>query len=105
MMRRNRETAVLRRHHHETDSNPFDRIVYAGTQSNRFQVLYKVRGGTMKPGQESYATLAEAVAARDANPTGEWKQRRQPVSDFGSQAWAAVTATTSTAKFRDQEEQ
>lgn len=70
-MLRNRETAthprVAQRDTRFVDSevNKYDRIVFAGAQSERFQILYRVRGGLMKP-QGSYVSLAEAIQARDA---------------------------------------
>lgn len=71
MIRRDRETAinprVAQRETRFVDSeviNKYDRIVFAGAQSERFQILYHVRGG-LKP-QGSYATLDEAIQARDA---------------------------------------
>jgi len=71
-----RETALSQvrasRETRESIPNPFDRVVYAGAQSDRFQILRRVpqlRGpGSYFIHWGSYATLHEAIAARDSLP-------------------------------------
>ena len=75
-MRIARETATSHvrasRETRESIRNPFDRVVYAGAQSDRFQILRRIpqlRGpGAYFIHWGSYATLEEAIAARDSLP-------------------------------------
>ena len=50
--------------------NPYDRVIFAGTQSNRYQVLRHVRTGRghLVP-FGSYPSLETALIARDALPS------------------------------------
>ena len=71
-----RETALSQvrasRETRESIPNPFDRVVYAGAQSDRFQILRRVPqlhdNGSYFIHWGSYESLHEAIAARDALP-------------------------------------
>jgi len=70
--RMTRETAIdLRFADRETrEPNPYDRILFAGTAGNRFQVLRRVyaRGRSELKPTGAYDTLQEAIDARDVLP-------------------------------------
>lgn len=51
------------------DVNPYDRIIYSPA-ADRYQVLGPFRGGRMRR-RGSYESLADALAARDAEQEGE----------------------------------
>jgi hypothetical protein len=50
-----------------SEPNLYDRILFAGTQSNRYQVYRRTTTGRMVP-LGSYDSLEEAITARDTLP-------------------------------------